>query len=76
MLIVPMGSVKQKCCDEQVPGTLEHNRCDGTSPAWFSTVVHVDTQRPSECWALRLRHGAVLIASSVVRGMWRTLWEP
>lgn len=71
-----MGSVKQKRCDEQVPGTLENNRCDGTSPAWFSTVVHIDMQMPSECRALQLRHGTVLIASNVYRGMWRTLWEP
>jgi hypothetical protein len=68
--------MKQKRCDELAPGTLESNKCDGSSPVWLSTVVHVNTAGVHRCSALQVRGNRVLIASNVYRGMWRTLWEP
>lgn len=77
-----MGSLRQdarrrqKRCGELVPGALEHNASDGLSPAWWRTVLCVDSERISLCQALDMRYGTTSIASNVHRGMWRVKWEP
>lgn len=47
--------MKQKRCDELAPGTPESNKCDGSSPVWLSTIVHVNTAGVHRCSALQVR---------------------